>query len=400
MSFTVTASEFAASAVKVADLNKRSAKAGIAATVKLVEVGRKTVSTTNELGLVRTYEIIEAELQGVEDVKLGEWTIAATLDHDTAGNIFRTNPTLTVEIPEEFRGTDATRCDHCNTRRNRNQTVLVWNETEGFKQVGSDCVKLFLGVNPSSLIAFLTDIEEITDEESYGGWGRTDYTVSEFVAATALVTEVYGFRPRSAGYGPYTSDITAEFLRNDNFFKKNYPELARLNDQKIIDRANTLALDAIAWIAPYYGPSEYLTNLRLAAARDAVGRNGGLLASLPNAFKRATEAQVARQVAAEMPASQHVGQVGDKVTVKATPVYTNRSEGYAYNSPDSLFVILLAEDGSKFYMNTTVETAIGIQMEDATKGTFFTVTGTVKAHKVSDKGEQITVLTRCKAQGV
>lgn len=407
MSFTVTAAEFAASQALVASLNKRAAKAGIAATVSLSEISRKTVTQKSDLGFDRTYEVVEAELIGLADVKLGDWTLAATLDHGAEGNIFRTNPAFGQEIPEEFRGTDSTRCDHCNTRRLRNQTIVVWSEAEGFKQVGSDCVKLFLGVSANSLIAWFTEASEISESEG-GSWGTADNTVTEFIACAAVVTEFYGFQAKSSGFGPYTSDITNDALRNDRFFRTNHPELAALlasNEGKVIDRANKLAADALEWILsePSNG-SEYIMNLKIAAKREAVGRNAGLLASLPNAYKRhlgVLADRAAKAAAAEaLPASEHLGVEGGKVTVKATPVYTNRSAGYAYNSPDSLFVILLGVGGEKIYINTTVETAVGQALEDAARGTFFTVTGTIKALKVSDKGEKITVLTRCKAQEV
>ncbi len=407
MSFTVSAAEFAATVVKVAALNKRAAKAGIAATVSLTEISRTTRTEKSDLGFDRTYEIVEAELTGLADVKLGDWTVAATLDHGAEGNIFRTNPAFSLTIPEEFRGTDSTRCDHCHTNRLRNQTIVVWSEAEGFKQVGSDCVKLFLGVSANSLIAWFTEASGICEDEG-GSWGGADSTVSEFIACAAVVTEFYGFKARSSGYGPYTSDITESALRNDKFFRTNYPDLSALldsNEGSVIERANKLAAEAREWILnEQSNGSDYILNLKIAAKREAVGRNAGLLASLPNAYKRhmGVVAERAAKAAAQdaLPASEFLGAEGAKVTVKATPVYTNRSEGYAYNSPESLFVILLGEGGQKVYMNTTVETVIGQTLEDAERGTFFTVTGTIKALKVSDKGENITVLTRCKAQEV
>lgn len=404
MSFTVTAFEFSATAARVAKLNARAAKAGIAAVATLTEIAREIKTETTEFGFDRTYEVVEAEISGVEHVVLGDWTLAAVVDHDEAGNILRSVPGFPVQIPALFHETSASRCDHCNAVRNRSNTILVWNETEGFKQVGSDCVKLFLGVSVSSLIAWFEGLDSIPNDEG-GSWGSREISTSEFVAAAAFVTEVYGFKPASFE-GQATKRIASDLIRLTgqalSSFKNTHPELFADNALAVA-RANVLTAAAIAWIAETdSNGNEYLLNLKIAARRDAAGDNTGLLASLPNAYKRAAagEAQRAAKAAekAAQPASEFLGTEGTKVTVKATPVYTNRSEGYSYYSPDSLFVILVAEGGEVIYLNTTVETTVGVTLENAVRGTVFTVTGTVKSHKLNDKGEKITVLTRCKAQ--
>lgn len=404
MSFTVSTTELAMTREKVAAANKRAAKAGIAAQVEVRVVETVEIKDTNEIGFVRTRVVHRCEFVGLEDLKLGDWVLVGTLDHDAAGNIFRVVPGFEGEVPAEFRGTDAERCDHCGYRRQRNQTILVWNEAEGFKQVGSDCVKLFLGVSAHALIGFVSEFDESAYDEDYfgGGWSAPDYSVDEFVAAAALVTAVYGFRPSS--FDDSTREVALELIAPKRevakaSFERRFPAIAN-PDAKMVERANVLAAEAMAWIAGQEGNSDYIVNLRLAAAREALGKNAGLLASLPNAYKRAVEGEIKRQAKAALPESAHVGQVGDKVTTKATVVYTNRSEGYSYYSPDSLFVILQGQDGNVFYVNTTVETKVGMAFEDADKETVFEVTGTVKAHKVNNKGQAITVLTRTKAEEV
>lgn len=403
MSFTVSAAEYALTAGKVAKLNARAAKAGIAAIATLTEIAREIKTEKTEFGFERTYEVVTAEITGTEAVKFNDWTLASVIDHDVAGNIFRTVPGFEVEIPAEFRATAASRCDHCNAVRNRNQTILVWNAVEGFKQVGSDCVKLFLGVSVSNLIAWITEIEEI--EASEGCWGSArGYSVSEFVAAAALVTEVYGFKPASFE-SQATKNIAFDLISLTGqaltTFKKNHPTLTN-PDEAAIARANRLSIEATAWILESNSNgSEYILNLKIAAKREEVGKNAGLLASLPNAFKRA-QGEIAERAAkaAKQAESVHVGTVGQKVTTTATVVYTNRSEGYSYYSPDSLFVILVGTDGNTVHVKTTVETTVGILFENAVRGTEFTVTGTVKEHKLDNKGQAVTVLTRCKAQAV
>lgn len=399
MNFTVSSEELAATGLKVVALNKRAAKAGIKASVTLAVIETREVTYKTEAGFDRTYNVHDIEIVGLDQIRLGDWTLAAVLDHDAAGNIFRTVPGFEIEIPAEFRNTDASRCDHCNMRRNRNNTILVWNAAEGFKQVGSDCVKLFLGVGVNAVLAFITEAEEIGEFE--GGGGRfTSYSTSEFVAAAALVTAVYGFKPSS--FDNSTKELASQLIANlgpvaRHHFNTRFPEIANPTEEDIA-RANVLGAEALAWIAADTSGGDYITNLRLAAAREALGSNAGLLASLPNAYKRAMGEAAERAAKVVLPDSTHVGQIGDKVTTTATVAYTNRSEGFAYGSPDSLFIILQGQDGNVFYINTTVSTKVGEMLEDASKDDVFTVTGTVKAHKINNKGQAITVLTRTKAQ--
>lgn len=398
--FYVSLSELAATKAKVAELNKKAAKAGIPAQVSIVEHSRREIVERSELGFERRYVVVEAEFVGLADVKLGDWKLVAVIDHDPAGNVINKVPNFPIEVPAEYRSSAASRCDHCQAVRNRNNTVLVWNEAEGFKQVGSDCVKLFLGVSPSSLIAFIKEAKELGDDEFSGGWANVGPSVSEFVAAAALVIEVYGFKPssfqgatRSLAWdlvSPPRSD--AERAR----FKRECPELVN-PDAAAIERANKLSSEAVAWIAENNESGDYILNLKAAAAREEVGRNAGLLASLPQAYKKAMALVAEREAKAALPPSEFVGSVGAKVSVKAKVVYRNRSEGYSYYGPDSLFLILVGEDGNKFFVRTSVGTAVAEVLENADKDEFFNVAGTVKEHKVSDKGEKITVLTRTKA---
>lgn len=405
MSFTVSAAEFGLTAEKVAKLNKRAAKAGIPAVATLVELSREVRIETTDYGFERSYTVVEAEITGTSDVRFGGWTLAAVIDHDVAGNITRTVPGFEVPIPAEFRSSSASRCDHCNAVRNRNETILVWSEAEGFKQVGSDCVKLFLGVSVGSLIAWISELHDAEDDRDNGGgyWGRADYSVTEFLAAAALVTETYGFRPASFE-GATTKSIAFNLvaLRGASFnkFLKEFPELDH-PEAKVIERAKTVGAEALAWIAAETGSSDYILNLKTAAAREGVGRNAGLLASLPNSYKRAMGFLAERAAkAAETLPSAHVGEVGDKVTTNATVAYTNRSEPFSYYGPEQLFVILVGDDGNVFHVNTTVATVVGELLENASRDDKFVVTGTVKKHKVDGKGTAVTVLTRAKATAV
>jgi hypothetical protein len=75
--------------------------------------------------------------------KLDGWEFVARIDHgNETGNIVRT--TGLRDLPEEYRHSDPS-CDHCGHKRRRRDTFVVFHEDHGFKQVGSSCLKDFLG---------------------------------------------------------------------------------------------------------------------------------------------------------------------------------------------------------------------------------------------------------------
>lgn len=75
--------------------------------------------------------------------KLAGWEFVARIDHASeAGNIVRT--TGLRDLPELYRDSDPS-CGHCGHKRRRRDTFVVFHEEDGFKQVGSSCLKDFLG---------------------------------------------------------------------------------------------------------------------------------------------------------------------------------------------------------------------------------------------------------------
>src|SRR5690606_13586692 len=102
------------------------------------------------------------------------------------------------EIPDEYRDR-ANVCDHCGTRRVRNETWLFRHEVTGeLKQVARNCCKDFVGATEIdlALIAMWRDaVGSLSDE--YGGGGRQYIEITEFLAATAALVRVRGWTPRS-----------------------------------------------------------------------------------------------------------------------------------------------------------------------------------------------------------
>lgn len=400
--FTIPAESVTRLDDNVAKLNAYAARLGLATKITTT-IDYRTVTYKDDLGLDVEKIYADVTVHGDRVVLPGDFELAATLDLDPAGGeaIFRTNPFFTgPALPAEFRTVESTRCDHCNVRRYRKTTIVVHGAEDGFKVVGADCVKAYLGIDPAKVIPFLAELNDLFNEDGYDlGGAPKDPTVKTFLATAALVTLVEGFKPRSAEFAPYTVDTVWEmFGRKGDGFAKHHPGLVR-PAAETVEAANALADAAKAWVATV-GGNDYLDNLRIAAGRERVGRNGGLLASLPNAYKRAMAVEAERAERAKAPnLDAYLGDEGTKIEFTGNVVYTNRTEPYTYNGPDGLFVIIRTTEGATVHMFTTVATAVGEVLEDLDKETTVAIKATVKGHKVDRDGRKVTVITRAKVVG-
>jgi len=397
--FTISAGQQGTVTDRLAKLNKIAARNGLAqATVTFGPIIE--TETRNEMGFVRILRTVTGVIIA-PPMGLDGWSLIATVDHDEAGNIIRTVPGFVGNVPAEFRTSSAARCDHCGLTRNRAKTVLVSHDAEGIKQVGGDCCRVYLGMSAESVLMFADEVSSIDEDMLCGGFGsRGSVSVSEFIATAALVISLYGYKSKAAcDYsGTPTSQIVAALVNPSKYDRDNFPEFFAA-DEAMIERANKLAVAGMAWVAASTDTSDFMQNLKTAAARSEVGRNGGYLTFVAEGYRKSIEADAAKVAADTLPASEYVGTEGAKVTLAGCKViYTNRSEGYSYHGPDSLYVVLLAADGTKASLNTTVETAIGQTLENAATDARFDIAGAVKAHKLY-RDERTTVLTRCKVIG-
>lgn len=394
--FVLDTASFAATLVRVEDFNRKAARLKVDASVKVVETERFFVETTNEWGFKFRDERVRFHLIGTDLVLAGGWHLAATLDLGEAGNIFRTNPHFEgPEIPEEFRLVDGTRCDHCRIARARNRSVVVWSETEGFKVVGFSCVKVFLGIAPESVVRWLTEVDELVG--GAGAGGRAEIPVPVFVAAATLLTKTLGFVPRSADRGLPTADAALEMLISPNKFRKDHPAFNPTPAE--IEAAEAEATVALGWIANNTENNNFLVNLRLAAGREFVGKNAGLLAALFHSYRLNTEWAAKREAEraereaerAARPVSAHIGTEGGKITVTGKVVFENLTET---DWGLSVFFTIVTDEGNIIWLSTSVGTAAAGALrgnEDTV-----TITATVKGHRFNKAGDAVTVITRAK----
>lgn len=384
---------------QIAKLNVRCAKLGVPAIV-IRELGIEEKEVKNEIsGIVQRvdrWHIIE--LEGAQP-KFQGWTLAAVVEHAEEGNLLRKAPGCAVELTNFRQG--APRCDHCKCIRNRKDTFIVLHEDGSQKQIGSNCIKDFLGHQDPHMLAKWAEIcfsagELAGEGEDFeGGYGGRDSLVNckSVIALANAAIRNKGFVSGKTAKEAYEQrgqhlDPTSGYVRNA-FRKpsKNNVEgihFFSTNDQdlEVADKAINYILDTIG-TQDAEKLSDFEHNLLMVCkCVNVEDRNIGLLAYVPQHYARSLER--AAEKANKAPEA-YFGEVGTRY--KGIELTYNRSTGweslYGYT-----YLHMFRPNGERMSWKTGND--LGLEPGAKVSATF-----TVKAHEVYKDTLQ-TKITRAK----
>jgi len=307
--FNVLSSNVDVAKERVEKLNKRAEKLGcskLILTVGDVSVETVTLGVDDEgREIVRKVEFTKLTLVG-DELKLAGWTFVASIEHTPEGNILRKVPGVEIDVPVEFRE-GGQRCDHCGHNRRRIDTFLAVSDAGEWKQIGRNCLRDFLGIDPASFLKTLgwwTKAVSMGDELSdfEGGGGRTEITFEtvDFLLAVILSIRLTGWLSRTVArdFGrSATADAAIEMAGPawDNHTRKIQKEFWALEEDADLEKAKA----ALAWAEETIVSkdvsvrSDYEHNLAVAVARGYVTRRtAGLVASLVVCYDRAMEREI------------------------------------------------------------------------------------------------------------
>lgn len=388
--FDLTPDELEATLAKLEKVNARAAKRGFTGRFELVS---EKVTRTRRLasGLLAERVAYTCTLTGEAPAYEG-WTFLASLEvMPAADGSVNWNVRCAPGVSDE--GVDRSklepgRCDHCGSvRANRRRVFLVRHtETGEHKQVGSTCMKDFLGWDGNPV---WVDTEKTVSDLMHGAGGGSDAwtPLTVLTVASAAVAE-FGWTPKSAG-GQSTADLVSMFLagprtRDDQAAAARIAEhLEAVGETAAAELAEATALSSDA----SYG---YEANLHAAlAAEHVTHRTFGLVCSAVSYLARERQQVAEKRVLAETP-SEWIGEEGEKVTVTGEITTCLSLEGYMPGTTQIL-IIVTTDVG----LVKVVTTAGWAYEDDIDRGAHVTLTGTVKAH-AEYEGKKQTVLTRAK----
>lgn len=338
-----------------------------------------------------TYVVLNGETP-----MLNGWQFAATLLHDEAGTIIRRMPSFGAEVDlTQYRDADPSNCEHCKADRRRRDTYVVYKaETGETMQVGSSCLKDFLGYNnPEAVARFLENVRDffvsLSDEESESTGMRepTLYGTVDYLAHVACMIRNYGWISRKqaeADFNAVATSIAAYYnMMNygdtNKFGNKMYDDLEP-EDAEIAKAAFDFSQSHFD-----IDGNEFEHNMAVAFANLYFNaRNKGFVAYGVQAYLKDRTEKIEAEIRKQNP-SEFQGEVGKRQIFNNLTVSSERTIEGQYGEFTSHLYTILDSDGNVFKWfasNPILEV-----------GQTYDLKATVKKHE-EYKGQKQTLINR------
>lgn len=307
-------------------------------------------------------------------------------------------------VPSKYFTANPCTCDYCKTNRKRNKTYLVVNrETGEWKQLGKECLKLFVtGIDVDAIATFESFIKEAEetanpgDEFFYNRRPRFVKVTDALALACAVYRERGYLATRDAMGNPndlcnknivqrklaqqygYDSD----FLNVFNSVRDEIDEIAVKTTTAIAKEDVEVAVEMVK----RFPDEPYYNNLKVIVENEYIPLNKlGLLVSIPKAIDRYEDEKKKQEEKERLAAeSDYLGSVGEKISVN----FVSGREVACCETQFGLLHIYEFKDAN----GNTVVWKSSSRKDIPESGT---VTGTVKAHEEYN-GIKQTVILRAK----
>ena len=320
---------------------------------------------------------------------LSGWQLVAVYDWEYAGDTVTCycSPVPGMMVPPEYREVAGGQCDHCNTNRRRNKSMLLTNETYSeWKVVGTTCIKDFLGhLSPKSLMdvySFQCEIDRLCDPSFGGGAALADIPVDSVLTVATMLTDTLGFV--RAGDWDKTPTATDAWNYMNPTHQSHYDFIRQY---PITDDHRAKAKKVAEWVLEQSTASDYMANLVKAVSAGAIThKRFNLVVSAVSSYNRAMEREVQNNTSNDT--NEFLGNVKDRLRgIVATVKRVRHSEGYY-----GITTIITLKTGSGDTLVWFATGDVDVELNDMWK-----LDGTVKKHDTFN-GINQTVLTRVKFQ--
>jgi hypothetical protein len=324
--------------------------------------------------------------------KIAGWDLISIFDYehykdenDQVHMAVFTNTIPGKELPFQYQNKTEIHCEHCGHNRYRKQSFLVKHENGEYKEVGSTCLKDFLGHDPSNFLFFATlsnRIKGLEDEFGFGSFGSGDpvaFSLEGVLALTSGVIKKWGWTSRSEAYDTSamaTADMVIEYMNpNCKLEKIEIEEEDREIAKKTIDYFKSLTDQ----------DNDYIMNCLKVIKLNAVPyKRFGIACSMIHVYRRHVEKELEK---ANLKDSNWFGNIGSKLE-KCPVTCTFKTHVDSFYGVSTLYKFI-DEDGNVF------KTFYSGHTWSVEQGDKVLLSGTVKKHDEWNNVKE-TLLTRSK----
>lgn len=191
--------------------------------------------------------VVDVDIDTESFKPLKGYEFLASIEHTENGNII-INKIPGKEIPHRYRDSGHF-CDHCKTNRFRKNTYIVFNEEKNdFVQVGSTCIKDYLGIDVA-LIAqrfeFLQELEGISKSDHDSKYIEPRFDLKVFLATCLNIMTFDGYVSgkkawETQGFKNATGKTACNVIRGplgkvDKDTRKWFEERANFTEEHLIE---------------------------------------------------------------------------------------------------------------------------------------------------------------------
>lgn len=267
--------------------------------------------------------VIDVTLEG--SYKINDWEFVAVCDYhpEIGKNIVNKTPNCDLVIPSIYYTSN--NCDHCGVNRFRKKTILLFNnKLNAWKQVGSACVKDYIGVNAEDYLRYLSafsDIEDLATQTSSGSRQVEYFPVKEIIEQAIARAKRTGYISQNkscelANVGTYVNTTASDVYNIMNKVEDDYGVI--LPPYNVTTTLEYEAEEVIDFIKNRdAADNEYIANLKTLIELEFVtNKELGLVVSMVGYYLR----EIANAEKTKNEAnSQYIGEVGNVIEFTAQP---------------------------------------------------------------------------------
>lgn len=363
------------------------------------------------------YEARRVELKIPDEVVFAEnnWSFGGSVESSGVDgknfvNVNLSGKDLGFIVPSNYFTSNPCTCDYCKTNRKRNKTYLVVNQETGeWKQLGKECLKLFVtGIDVDAIATFESFVKEAEDaanpgDEFFYNRRARFVEVQRALELAQAATKMFGFVATRDNVGDRNVFSTKNIVQ-----AKILKEMGCQSDLLNVDNAEREKINlAVAKLTAYSAYAEddisndiialretvtelpdepYYNNLKTVLANEYVPLDKlGLLVSAPKAISRYYESKKMQEEKEKLAkSSNYIGAVGEKISVN----FVSGREVACCETQFGLLHIYEFKDASG---NVIVwKSSSGKEIPESGK-----ISGTVKAHEEYN-GIKQTIILRAK----